>query len=303
MLRPTKRQRMELPPSSWMDIESLERIAVAVIGVGTATAAPSLTSSSRTSSGRNSPVAATSTSTSDHAMTTATAPPTRTVNMTMHMIQPKLANAVAGEIFLDRLFKEVIYPLRFNIGAGGSSGGGGTANSLTLLPNETIGDARHRHLICKQRLTVGLNATTRVLEQHQQQQYVNAVTTTKAASLVILVATPSSAPASSTTASAIPKSQPNTAVLWQHIPVLCTQQSIPLLLLPPGLEQRLGQLVFGDAAGSGAISNSRVPGASCLVFLQRPQQPHSTTAQDIHQRFDSFVDYVTNGFMNQAQYF
>jgi len=189
--RPTKRQRLEQPPS-WMDCENIATVA--------------------------SPYAE-------------------------MPLQTPIASQLTKEIFLERFQKEVLEPFHFSL-----------SSQLQVDPNTSLVDTKQCRSILKQRIIVGTNACTRVLE---------AACTQRGTPPRLVVLTTDTPP-----------------TILVHVPVLCQQHQIPMLLLGGPASLELGKVLGTKKVGIFAFS----PHAG--VYPGTPLQCN------VHSAVDSFVDFV-----------
>lgn len=198
MFRPTKRQRLECPPSC-LDIETLQTVPTI----------PSLVS-----------------------------PPA--------LIRTDLASQLAKELFLERFQKEVVIPFRYSL-------------SSQLQIDTNLEDAMRRRELLKQRIPVGTNACTRVLE---------AASYEKGPAPILLVV-------------AAEGIKPPTMLL--HIPVLARQLRVPLLLLPgEASAEELGKL----------LGIKRVAILAFLPHINIYREGTPAVEAELHSAVNSFVEFV-----------
>ena len=273
--RPSKRQRLEQPPS-WMDIESLQHV---LVQHGTDPSSNNNVDSNTQNNQTPSPLV-----------------------ISYH--RTSICTRVAGDIFLDRWFKEVCQACRLQFGQ----------KQPSLMPHETQDQALQRVAFCKQVIGVGINQVTKFLQEIDTSPIMN-----KTVSNTTSREDPSPSRSAGTAVSLVMMVHPShtsTAVLpWQHIVVACPRLHIPLVLLPAGLERRLGQ----------TLGNIRR--ASCVALCRRrPTTPATTTTSSnshldkdeslsventmtasatraLEKCLEDFVDYVTNDFLKHSEYF
>lgn len=251
MIRPTKRQRFECPPS-WLDCATLQ--AVPTAATSTTNTKSQLTDASRDDDG---------------------------------MLRTPMASPTTKDIFLDRLRKEVVDKYKFSAATPKTmtATGGGTAvgsNKDSSDGNATANDSAHsqqriRRLL-RRRIAIGLNECTRALESAVgRQPHVRGTTMnhrhldpTEATSevgvsaidgrvesvdvpLLIVVAAEGMRP------SPLP---------MVHLPVLARELGVPLLLLPDASTRRELGRILG------------IKSASILTFLSRPSSPKHDSSAD-----------------------
>jgi hypothetical protein len=252
MIRPTKRQRVECPPS-WLDCATLQAVP-----------------------------AAARRSTTQHVVRN---------NDNGGMIRTPLASSTTKDIFLDRFRKEVAEKYKFSAASpkattsAAGTGGGAAVGSMKDMSdgNDKADDPVHsqqriRELL-RRRIAIGLNECTRALETAVGRQRCtsgtalkqkcrdSSKTTTNEAGealdvefdggpLLVVVAAEGMRPS------------PLPVV---HIPVLASELNLPLLLLPESSTRRdLGRILG-------------IKSASVLAFLPRPPSPQSRSTHSLSQ--------------------
>ena len=125
MNRPTKRQRLECPPS-WMDVGSLEHVLVSESSPTRSTNASTQTSNTGTLSCSG-------------------------------LLDTPIADSVSCDIFLERFQKEILLPFRINLSGKTRI----VSNNNDKLVEE---EARRQGLVFRQRVAVGVNVAARALE-------------------------------------------------------------------------------------------------------------------------------------------
>ena len=277
--RPSKRQRMEQPPS-WMDIESLQHVLVHH---------------------------GTDPSSNDHVDSN-----TQNNNNNNQTLSPffisyhrtSICKMVAGDIFLDRWFKEVCQACHLQFGQ----------KQPSLMPHETQDQALQRVAFCKQIIGVGINQVTKFLQEMDTLPTMN-----KTVSNTTSREDPSPSPSAGTAVLLVMMVHPShtsTAVLpWQHIVVACARRHIPLVLLPAGLERRLGQ-TLGNIRRASCVALCRrrptTPAATTTTSNSHLDKDESSSVENtmtasetraLEKCLEDFVDYVTNDFLKHSEYF
>jgi hypothetical protein len=250
MIRPTKRQRVECPPS-WLDCATLQAVPAAARRSTAKHAAPN----SDDNGG---------------------------------MIRTPVASSTTKDIFLDRLRKEVVDKYKFSVAspkkattsAAGTRGGTAVGSMKDVSDgNDNADDPVHsqqriRELL-RRRIAIGLNECTRALESAVGRQRRTSGTALErrcqeaskttmnetgkvsdvefdGVPLLIVVAAEGMRPS------------PLPVV---HIPVLASELSIPLLLLPESSTRRELGRILG------------IKSASVLAFLSQPPSPQPRSTQ------------------------
>jgi hypothetical protein len=261
MIRPTKRQRVERPPS-WLDCATLQVVPAA--------AAARRSTSSNIDSSQPAKSASDPPHSSDDGM-----------------IRTPLASATTRDIFLDRLRKEVVDKYGFSAAsprtttpARGGSIFGSKQDAVDGNDNDPVQSQRRLQRLLRRRIAIGVNECTRALESAVGRQQrgcgsawnhripeptmamnetavtVNDGVESFEAPLLVVVAAEGMRP------SPLP---------MVHIPLLAKELNVPLLLLPESSTRReLGRLLG-------------IKSASILTFLSRPPvRPRSTHSSHLH---------------------
>jgi hypothetical protein len=262
MIRPTKRQRVERPPS-WLDCATLQVVPAAAVA----------RSSQSNHIEKSQP--AKSASDAQHSSDDG-------------MIRTPLASGTTKGIFLDRLRKEIVDKYGFSAASPRTTRSAGSGNKVRSKEDTSDGsvkDAVHSqqrlHRLLRQRIAVGFNECTRVLESavgrqrrgsgapmnHRVQVHTMGMNESVVpvndggelfeAPLLVVVAAEGMRP------SPLP---------MVHIPVLAKELHVPLLLLPESSTRRqLGRLLG-------------IKSASIVTFLSPPSnQPRSTHSSQLHE--------------------
>jgi hypothetical protein len=253
MIRPTKRQRVECPPS-WLDCATLQAVPAAA----------------------------------SRSTTTHVAP-----NNVSGMIRTPMASSTTKDIFLDRLRKEVVDKYKFSVASpkattsAAGTGGGTAVGSMKDMSdgNDKADDPVHSQqrirALLRRRIAIGLNECTRALESavgRQRRTRGETLTnrgcqepanTTMNQTDEALDVEFDGGPLLVVVAAEGMRPSPLPVV---HIPVLASELSIPLLLLPePSTRRELGRILG-------------IKSASVLTFLSRSSpQPRSTQTCPPHE--------------------
>jgi hypothetical protein len=303
MLRPTKRQRLECPPS-WLDCASLQTVPAAVPTGGS-------TPSTSASNGRPS---------SGATETASAAPPGAAAPLRHRIIRTPLASSTTKEIFFDRLKKEIVDKYGYSASASGCSPqkerGAAASKSNSgkrPLPDHSsapdVEGDRIRALLRKC-IVVGVNECTRILESAslaalevedpwQRQGRRRAVTpappgdpdpdrSARLSPLLVVIAAEGMRPS---------------PVTMTHLPVLADRLGVPVLLLPdPSARRELGR-VLGIRSASVVVflspsSSSSSPNSPSASGSVEPTNSHAGPREsrgELSQAeadLDSFVAFL-----------
>jgi ribosomal protein L7Ae-like RNA K-turn-binding protein len=252
MIRPTKRQRVECPPS-WLDCATLQAVPAAA----------------------------------SRSTTTHVAP-----NNVSGMIRTPMASSTTKDIFLDRLRKEVVDKYKFSVASpkattsAAGTGGGTAVGSMKDMSdgNDKADDPVHSQqrirALLRRRIAIGLNECTRALESavgRQRRTRGETLTnrgcqepanTTMNQTDEALDVEFDGGPLLVVVAAEGMRPSPLPVV---HIPVLASELNLPLLLLPESSTRRdLGRILG-------------IKSASVLAFLPRPPSPQSRSTHSLSQ--------------------
>jgi len=202
-------------------------------------------------------------------------------------IRTNPVSASDAQIILDRMSREIVDKFGFTLSPVGNAG---TSRKRKIISTRTvpIDDAEEKKQrlarIAKSRIIIGTNSCTRAFEKlySQQKQKQNQDRDKDQSTLSY------EKPGSSEVVSH--SSKPSLCILARnvrppsilaHIPYLCHQMNVPIILLPGKASNDLGSILGGRKV-------------AVLLFRERPPIPDGECAADKkhHDKIDSYVEFA-----------
>ena len=180
-------------------------------------------------------------------------------------IRTPVASDLLKEIFLNRFHKEICQRYNFSL-----------STQLRIVdPECSLHDLQERRKVLQSRIRAGIQATTVALEEARQRVVPgHGPVVSQRPSLVVMAS--------------VDRRQP--PISFAHIPVLCHELRIPLMLLPGNAAVELGRHLGVEKGG-----------VCVLSFLPPNNVGDSPCHEDVHTNVDSFVRFILQKMEKEQQ--